>query len=344
MINKKLVKKIYFILIAIIIISLIILLWPVLVPFFFALLFAYLLMPAVKFLIAKKIPSTIAIIIVYLLILGLGYIIIFFALPLFSEQLAKLVNYLPQLWQIANTTWFSLENYIQSLNLPQTIIDSFYNLLQQGDSFAKSFIENTALSLVNGARYLIYLLLAPVLSYYIMRDKTLIQKKIISFLSPKERPEILRIAGDVNYLLRQFLYGYLLVSVIIAVLTGLFLWLIGVEYALLLGILMGIADLIPYFGPVLASIPIIFIAYIQEPILGLYAAIGLIILQQVEGNIITPKIVGNRIGLHPLLTIFVVMAGGYFLGIIGTILAVPLMAAFLLIFKYIYSRLVAYIG
>jgi len=176
-----------------------------------------------------------------------------------------------------------------------------------------------------------------------LRDKDLFRKLIVAQLPPSERAEILRIGNDANHLLRQFVYGYVLVSLIIGALTAAYLWLIGVDYALLLGIVMGIADFIPYFGPVLASIPIMVIAYLQSPLLALYAALGMVVLQHLEGSLITPKVMGDRIGLHPLLTIFVVMVGAYWFGLLGSVLAVPLTAAGLLVCKYIYSRLVAYV-
>lgn len=341
--SAKLVKSIYIIFALALLTWLTVSLWPIIVPFFFAVLFAYILQPAVGFLLKRRLKPSIAILLTYLCLFLLLYLLLFWCVPLIWTQMAKLLVYLPTLMEGIQEWWLSVQESLKRLSPPAAVIEAISNTMTQGGAYLTRLVENAAVALVNLTRYLLYLLLAPILSYYMLRDKDAFQKVIVAALSPKERPEIMRIANDVNHLLRQFVYGYLLVSLIIGALTAAFLWLIGVDYAILLGILMGIADFIPYFGPVVASVPIIFLAYLQSPTLAIYTALGMVVLQQIEGNIITPKVMGDRIGLHPLATIFVVMAGGYWFGILGSVLAVPITAALALIIKYIYSRLVAYV-
>jgi|WetSurMetagenome_2_1015567.scaffolds.fasta_scaffold246238_2 predicted PurR-regulated permease PerM len=146
---------------------------------------------------------------------------------------------------------------------------------------------------------------------------------------------------ELDHLLRQFINGYLLTSLIIGGLSAVFYYAVGIDYALLLGVFMGIAEMIPYLGPYLGAIPAVLIALSISQTKAIIVVVGIIILQQIEGVIITPRIVDNKVGIHPLLTIFAVLAGAYLWGIVGAIVAVPLTAVLILIIKYIFSNLFA---
>lgn len=185
---------------------------------------------------------------------------------------------------------------------------------------------------------LLYVILTPILSYYFLRDREKIRKYLLSLIAPSAKDEFLRLSGELNWLVRGFFSGYLLVAVIVALLTTLMYYLLGLQYPLVLGLIMGISDLIPYFGPVLGAIPAVLLALTIDKTTAFLVIIGLFIIQQVESSVITPQVMGNRVGLHPVLTIFVVLAGGSLGGLAGAILAVPLAAVILLIFKYLFSR------
>ena len=173
-----------------------------------------------------------------------------------------------------------------------------------------------------------------------LRDSRSGGRKITAWLPTKERDELLRLAGDVDHLLRQFVLGYLLVSVAVALLSTLFYWSIGLDYALALGLVMGLADLIPYFGPFIGAVPAVIVALSANTGKTVLTVAGLVVIQQLESIVITPKIMGDKVGLHPLTTVFAVLAGGWLFGIAGTILAVPATAAGLLILRYLWSRIV----
>ena len=188
---------------------------------------------------------------------------------------------------------------------------------------------------------LLYTVLAPILSYYFLRDRENIKNRIVSLLSPAARPEFLRMAGEVNHLVREFISGYLVIALVVAVIATIFYWIVGIDYPLVLGLLMGIGDLIPYFGPIIAAIPAVLLAVTASPGKTIIIIIGILLLQQLDSSVITPRIIGDRIGLHPVTTIFVVMAGGYLWGIAGAIFAIPLAAVLILLCKYVSGRVFA---
>lgn len=339
--KRRWVAKIVMVLAIVLIIYFIYIIWSVVLPFFFAMLFAYLLQPAFAYLQRKKVPPPLAITIIYLILFGLIFFLLFYILPQFLTEGSNFLRYLPKIINQIEQMWVNFVDGVERVSLPDIVTKTINNADDSLIRYLEESFTKTSENISNILRWLAYLALAPFLSYYMLRDKDMIKKKIIAMLSPKERPEILRIAGEADRLLRQFVYGYLLVSLILGVLTAIFLYIIGVEYALTLGLIMAVADLIPYFGPFIGAIPAIVIAYGQSGRLALITAIGMLALQQLEGSVITPKVMGERIGLHPLVTIFAVLVGGYLFGIIGTVLAVPVTATLILIIKYIYGRFVS---
>ena len=339
--KRRWVAKLILVLATVAIIYLIYILWSVVLPFFFAVLFAYLLQPAFNFLLKKKIPPPLAITIIYLILFGIFLILLFWALPQLLSEGGNFLRYLPQIIDHIEVLWLNFLDSIERISLPDIIVQSVNNTGERFVSYLEQSIASTSANFDGILRWLLYLALVPFLSYYMLRDKDMIKKRITAMLSPKERPEILRIAGEADRLLRQFVYGYLLVSLILGVLTTVFLYIIGVEYALVLGLIMGVADLIPYFGPFIGAVPAVVVAYGQSGQLAIITVIGMLALQQLEGSFITPKVMGERIGLHPLVTIFAVLVGGYLFGIIGTVLAVPATATLILLIKYIYCRFVS---
>ena len=322
------------------IILLIIWLWPIVMPFFIAMIFAYALSPVIDKITSLDVPQVLAIIIVYLYIFLLIYIIFIFCMPIIISQLKNLFDYLPDFWaQISakiNTTLQSIGYY----KLPQAVGDTINAAVNGLKEQATGYVQSIAYRFSAIIQIFICLVLTPILSFYMIREKGSVYRAIITWLPPNERSELLRVCGDVDYLLKQYIIGYLLVSVIMGLLSSAVYACIGLDYALALGIIIGIADLIPYFGPFIGAIPAVIVALDSSTTLAIITIISLLLLQQIESSVITPKIMGDKIGLHPLVTIFAVLAGGLLFGILGTILAVPIAATLILIIKYVYSRLV----
>jgi len=314
----------------------------IVLPFFLAGLFAYLLFPLAKWLIKKHLPLILAVLVIYVLILGILYLLLFHLLPALAEELEHLLKALPDLVAGLEQRWQGLNQGLVQLGIPEMLNSALADLSTSLETRLFDLLQGLPAGLFSALRYLLYFLLAPILSYYLLRDRELIKNKIISWIPPGPRPEILRLAGDVNYLLRQFIGGYLSVGFIVGLLAFIILSLLRVKYALILGLIIGVFDLLPYFGPIIGAVPAIFLAFLQNKFLALYVALALFVLQQIEGAIISPRIIGKRIGIHPLVIIFVVLAGGSWFGLLGILLAVPVSATLGLIIGFIYSSLVAY--
>jgi predicted PurR-regulated permease PerM len=187
-----------------------------------------------------------------------------------------------------------------------------------------SFLSGFGGSLLN-------LVLGMVVSIYLLKDKDfflrLWRKSLHLILPMKANAVVTETLSDINEVVSQFLRGQLLDALIIAVLSSIGLSIIGLDFALFIGCFAGMCNIIPYFGPIISMIPAGLVGLLTGgPKQALFALLVLIIIQQIDSNIIYPRVVGSSIGLHPLFVLISVTVGGYYGGILGMILAVPIAA------------------
>ncbi|MBR0599708.1 AI-2E family transporter [Sinanaerobacter chloroacetimidivorans] len=221
-----------------------------------------------------------------------------------------------------------------ALNLPTTgLEDRLQNVANTviswiSDNFSTSsvlaFIANIGGSLLN-------MVLGIVVSIYLIKDKDFfirLWRKTLHLLLPmKAHAKVSETLSDINTVVSQFLRGQLLDALIIAVLSSIGLTVIGLDFAVFLGCFAGLANVIPYFGPILSAVPAAIIGLLTGGVSqALLALLVLIFIQQIDSNIIYPRVVGSSTGLHPLFILVSVTVGGYYWGIIGMILAVPIAA------------------
>lgn len=175
------------------------------------------------------------------------------------------------------------------------------------------------------------ILLALVIAFYLLQDKRrmlLFLKKVTSSLTPsKAYKHIVTLAKDIDYVFSGYIRGQLIDATIIAILTSIALTLIRLDFAIIIGIVAGAFNLIPYFGPVVGFILAGLIGLMgQEPIKALYGVLALILIQQIDGWIIVPKVVGESVKLHPVVVLLSILIGGNLFGLIGMLIAVPVAA------------------
>jgi len=209
--------------------------------------------------------------------------------------------------------------------LPKTLEGQFFG------AFAK--LGGAVNSLVN-------LVLAIVLSYYFISDIDKIKEGVLSLIPLKYHEEAIKIGRDINLVLARYIRGELTAALILAFLVSLYLSLLQIPYSIIFGLLTGIAEFIPYLGPFFSFLPIVLITLLTRPEKILYVAVGFLVLQQIEGNIITPKVVGKSVNMHPALTIFVVTTFARIFGIFGILIAVPTFSILRVIGKRIIAKIV----
>lgn len=217
-------------------------------------------------------------------------------------------------------------------NLPAGILsDKFMEIANSIISWiSNNFSATSAISAVTGAvGSVVNVAIGAIVSIYLMKDKdfflSLWRKFLHLILPQRANAAVTETLSEVNGVLSQFVRGALLDAVIVAILSSVGLSVIGLQFAVFIGVFAGISNVIPYFGPLLGMIPAFIIGWFTEDFKqAAIAVIVLIIVQQIDSNIIYPKVVGSSTGLHPLAVLLAVSVFGYFGGIIWMILAVPI--------------------
>lgn len=196
--------------------------------------------------------------------------------------------------------------------------------------FSENFSASTAVSVISGAvGSVVNFVIGAIVSIYLMKDKDFflsIWRKFLHLVLPQRaNAAVTEALNEVNGVLSQFVRGALLDAVFVAILSSIGLSIVGLDFAVFIGVFAGIANVIPYFGPLIGMIPAFLIGWLTSDFVhGVLAVLVLVIVQQIDSNIIYPKVVGSSTGLHPLAVLLAVSIFGYFGGIIGMILAVPI--------------------
>ena len=169
------------------------------------------------------------------------------------------------------------------------------------------------------------------ISFYLLKDYEYIKSLYLNYfsLTMKESrfKSINNTAAEINHIVSKFIRGQLLVGLIIGIISSIGLSIIGIDFAFLIGFTAGIANVIPYVGPIIGCIPAIIVGLLSpDPIMALWAVLLLLAVQQLDGAVISPKIVGDSMGLHPIFVIMAITIGGTIAGILGMLLSVPIAA------------------
>lgn len=310
----------------------------VLIPFFWAGVLAYLLVRPVRWLEEQGISRSKAIVLIYLLVAGALLLVLALLIPAILRELAEFAEAVPHYVGFYQGWLQKIQHGYQYSIVPDAVRQAIDQALARTEERTVATISDFLEDLIRGYSSLVIFIISPILSFYILKDIELIKRRFSALLPAQWRSDALAVLTEIDAVLLGFVRGNVVVCLIVGALTALILSIIGVNFALLLGIIAGIAELIPYFGPFLAALPAIGIALLESPRLAIYTLITLLVVQQLEGSVIAPKIIGDNVGLHPLVVVFALFAGGKLWGMMGLIMAVPLAAIFRVVLNYAYLK------
>jgi predicted PurR-regulated permease PerM len=321
---------------------LIYLLAPVLTPFVAAGLLAYIGDPLADFLQKRKIPRTLAVVIVFILtFLFLGLLVLLVG-PLATTQIGALFNALPEIAHQLEEVW--LPTVLGWLNLESGNDIGIGAFLSRYGDMVGSWSGKLLLGVGKSggvlAAAVISLFLIPILTFYMLRDWDSFISHLGALVPNSQRDTIFGLARETNDVLGAFLRGQLLVMLALAAIYSLGLTLVGLNFAIAIGVVAGLVSFVPYLGFVIGiGLAGLTVVLEPNPLLNLAGVIAtFIIAQLIEGSLLTPKLVGDRIGLHPVLVIFAVVAGGQLFGFFGILLALPAAAVLSVLIRFAYHR------
>jgi predicted PurR-regulated permease PerM len=294
-----------------------------LIPFAIAALIAYLIYPLVRMLEIRGVNRAKATLTVYAAGIILTGIFLFLFIPTLFNETRTFESILP----VYGSTWMELQNYLNRLSDRVLLPHEARQILMEMSARIRGGLYARTLSFAEGMIGLIAqlpsFLLAPFLAYYMIKDYEQIKKRFLAFLPPEFRGDLVHLLREADLIFSRFLRGHLLVSAVVGLLTGLGAALIGLRFYLLIGIFTALADLIPFFGPTIAAFPVVGLALVENRTKGILMLIVYLAVQQLEGCLLAPRLLGDRMGLHPLTMVLVLLIGGYFFGALGLIFAVP---------------------
>lgn len=314
---------------------------PVLAPFFIALILAYLIAPLVHRLEERGLRTPWAILTVYIGFLLLISFAILKLLPRLLSQSRAFLGALPAYAVQIQSFVGSIEQRIQRMGLPTPLKDQIDAAIHNaatglGDQAMGWVGTGTLMQLIEVAGALI---LAPFIAFYLLRDMGGFKAHFVRALPRRYRQEILALLRQIDAVLSGWLRGMLLMLVIIGALSTLACYALGLSYPLLLGFWAGLTEFVPYIGPVLGAIPALIVGLSVSGSKAIQVLIAYVIIQQLEGNLISPNIMGHSIGIHPLVIIAAILVGGYVGGVPGMILAMPLTGILKALWRFLIDQL-----
>ncbi len=304
----------------------------VLVPLIWAMVIAYIVHPAVKRLESlPRINRTYSIAIVYLVLLGLIITLGVVVVPRLVLNITELVNRLPQLIVTLETfladSIASLKNYSFSQYIDFTAVDEYISHIS---GIFDTFITTLLDSVLGFGSGVFKFFMGLIISIYILKDKEAFGRGIKRFMyasfSKETTTYLLELFRDSDRIFSSYIIGKLLDSVIVGVIAFLGFNVLGTPYTLLLAMIIGVTNMIPYFGPFIGAVPVTIIILFFDPILAVWSVLFIFILQQLDGYVIGPKILGQSMGMSPFWIILAILIGGGLFGLLGMLVGVPVMA------------------
>jgi len=316
---------------------------PILAPFLFAAILAYISNPLVSALARHRVPRALGAVLVMLLLGGLLVLLLLILLPLFVKEVGLLSERLPGLAAQLNDNlrpWikarFGAELQLDLAALKKLIGDN----LQGADGLGRQLLASLKIGGLAVLGFVVNLLLVPVVLFYLLRDWNGLLARVDALLPRRWHPQLTGVAREIDAVLAEFLRGQIAVMLLMSVLYVLGLWLAGLEFALPIGIITGMLVFVPYVGMLAGLLLATLVALMQFPdaagVVPVWIVFG--IGQSLEGMLVTPLLVGRRIGLHPVAVIFALLAFGQVFGFFGVLLALPASAALLVGLRHLGAR------
>ena len=320
-----------------------------------AIIFAYIIDPIVNFLERKGVKRQFGVIIVYISVFLIFAILIISVIPKTINEISNLLTSLPGM---VDTLTKNVNNFLTeifakfNIELPENFIDVYKesNPKVEGDVETPQIVSNILNSMtktindlvakaqgslmgsLSGLFSKVYgaltsafrLVLIIIFSFYFSVDKEKFTHKVRKSMPNKYREDITYLANRIDIALQQFIRGRMLLAIFVGFLTMIYLLILRVDFAIIIGLITCVADIIPFIGPFLGCVPAVLFAFMDSPIKAFWVLILFILVQWVENNILAPKLIGDSTGLNPLIILISIIIGGGIFGVWGMVISVPI--------------------
>ncbi len=313
----------------------------ILSPLFIGLVIAWLFDPFVTKLNKKGINRIIGTIIVFVIFLGGLTLLGFLIYPSLTSQINEIAmavpNFINEGMKAIDDFFLHLSNQI-GFDLTDTKLQILNSLNQFGTNLTTSLPTmsmNLISSLISGS---VNLAFGLIIGFYMLFDFHNVRKHLLSLVPKKHHKEVMSLIDQLNNILHSFVRGTLLIAGLLFILQSIGLTLAGMKAPLVFGLFCAITDIIPYIGPWIGGIPVVLVAFSISPTVGVFSLISVIVSQTLENYFLQPIVMGKTMKLHPVTIMMGLLLFGYYFGIIGMIIATPLISTFKLLFQFFNNK------
>ena len=311
-------------------------------PIFIGFIIAWLFDPSVTYLEKRKIPRVLGCIIVYILILGGLFLFLYMLIPTFLQQLKDFMEVIPGILKELMNAFDGVFNYFErvtSINA-SSFKDHIYQALEE---FGLNLTTNIPLYLIEFGKTIfsggLTFILGLMIGFYMLFDFNKISNHIDNMMPKKWKKNYNELCERINTSLRSYIEGLFVVMFLVFVTQSIGLTLAGLEAPLIFALFCALTDIIPYFGPYIGAIPAIIVGFTISPITGLCCVISILVVQLLENNFYQPLIMGHAMKLHPVTIMVGLLIFQHFFGIIGMIVATPVIACLKVIVVFVNEKL-----
>lgn len=310
----------------------------VLTPLIISFILFYFLSPIVDFVEKRGAPRLVAIIGLYIVVIGLIVLLLVWLIPILQDQLEDLINALPALFDDVQYFVTNLANNFLTTDSQQ---DAFQQVLDYFSNIETNFINylsdgfsgiGTVISSVTNA--VLILFMVPIILFFLLKDGSMFLEGFMKKVPPQKRKDTASILASIDSQVGDYVKGQILIAFINGIMMFIGFSVIGLNYSGVLAVAGGILSFIPYLGPTLTFVPAVFIALSASFFMVVKLMIVWVIIQFVEGNLVEPNVMGNRLNVHPVSIIFILLIMGELLGLVGMLIGVPLYAILRVFFNY----------
>lgn len=320
------------------------LLGPALTPFVIAGLFAYLFNPIVEKLERHGIGRNLGVSLVFLILTLVLVAIVLVLIPFIDRQVTRFIEQLPRWTDWARDVAAPWVEQHFGISLDTVDSEGVVAMLQghwkEAGGFATKLLTGVSKSGFAVVGWLLNLVIVPVAAFYLLRDWNVVVERIHALVPRSIEPIANRLAHESDQTLGGFLRGQLSVMIILGAFYGIGLWSVGISVGPLIGMVAGLISFVPYLGAIVGVGMGVIAALVQyqDGFHVLLVAIVFVVGQLLEGYVLVPKLVGDKIGMHPVAVMFAILAGGQLFGFVGVLLALPIAAVVMVLLRYAYER------
>jgi predicted PurR-regulated permease PerM len=316
---------------------------PILTPFLAGAILAYLGDPLVNYLMRLRIPRLLSVIIVFSILFFVLVLLILLLIPLIEKQIVILTELIPGtiIWVQANIMpWLDEHFGIQETINVDTIKATLASNWTKAGGIAAWFLSTVLHSGFALIEWMTNLVLIPVVTFYLLRDWNKVIAGIRHMLPRRVEPVIVKLVKDCDSVLSAFFRGQLLVMLSLGIIYSIGLSIVGLKIGLMIGLIAGLLCIVPYLGFIIGIVTASIAAFMQFGTMTSVLCVWLVFIigQVIESTLLTPNLVGDRIGLHPVAVIFAILAGGSLFGFFGVLLALPVAAVVMVLIRFLYQH------